>query len=64
MQTTPISQFQFASIKAENLRPRITYACLVWWSKTKEVPARARLNKIQRTAWIAITGAARSRCKT
>lgn len=42
------------------VRPRITYASLVWWPKTKEATARAKLNKIQRTACIAITGAVRS----
>lgn len=42
------------------VRPRITYASLIWWPKTKEATARAKLNKIQRIACIAITGAARS----
>lgn len=42
------------------VRPRTTYASLVWWPKTNEAAARAKLNKIQRTACIAITGAVRS----
>jgi ribonuclease HI len=42
------------------IRPKITYASLVWWPKTKEATAGTKLAKLQRLACIAITGAMRS----
>lgn len=42
------------------IRPRITYASLVWWPKTEEKIAQQKLAKIQRLACMAITGAMRS----
>lgn len=42
------------------IRPKITYASLVWWPKTREATAGMKLAKLQRLACIAITGAMRS----
>lgn len=42
------------------VRPRITYASLVWWPKTKVKYAQKKLEKLQRLAAISITGAMRS----
>lgn len=42
------------------VRPRITYASLVWWPKTKEKCAIKKLGKIQRLAAVSTTGAMRS----
>ena len=42
------------------VRPRITYASLVWWPKTKERGAQDKLEKLQRLATLSITGAMRS----
>ncbi|XP_055632100.1 uncharacterized protein LOC129771961 [Toxorhynchites rutilus septentrionalis] len=42
------------------VRPRITYASLVWWPKTKFKHAQEKLGKLQRLATISITGAIRS----
>ena len=42
------------------IRPKLTYAALVWWPKTKESTARTKLDKVQRLACIAITGAMKS----
>lgn len=40
-----------------------TYASLVWWPKTKEKTAQAAPQKIQRLAYLSITGAVRT-CPT
>lgn len=42
------------------IRPKLTYASLVWWPKTKEATAETKLAKLQRLVCIAITGAMRS----
>ena len=42
------------------VRPRITYASLVWWPKTNVRYAQKKLEKLQRLATISITGAIRS----
>lgn len=42
------------------IRPRITYASLVWWTKTKEKCAIQKLAKLQRLATMCTTGAMRS----
>ena len=42
------------------VKPRITYASLVWWPKTKETSTQKKLSKIQRLACVSITGAIRS----
>ena len=39
------------------VKPRITYASLIWWSKTKQTTTQTRFGKLQRLATIAITGA-------
>lgn len=39
------------------VRPMITYASLVWWTKTQQHSAIAELSKVQRLACLAITGA-------
>ncbi|XP_055585899.1 uncharacterized protein LOC129738667 [Uranotaenia lowii] len=42
------------------IRPKISYASLVWWTKTVQATARKKLAKLQRIATLAITGAMRS----
>lgn len=42
------------------VRPRISYASLIWWPKTKELTAQKRIGKLQRLACLAITGAMKS----
>lgn len=42
------------------VRPRITYASLVWWTKSIETSAKQKLEKLQRLASSSITGAMRS----
>lgn len=42
------------------IRPRLTYAALVWWPKTKQKTAQKKLEKLQRLICISITGAMRS----
>ena len=42
------------------VRPRITYASLVWWTKTREKGAQDKLEKLQWLATLSITGAMRS----
>lgn len=42
------------------VRPKITYAALVWWPKTKQGIAQKKLGKLQRLACMAITGAMQS----
>ena len=42
------------------VRPRITYASLVWWPKVKEKNAQNKLAKLQRLATISTTGAMHS----
>lgn len=42
------------------VRPRISYASLVWWPKVKVKAAQLKLGKLQRLACLAITGAMRS----
>ena len=42
------------------IRPRITYASLIWWPKTKERSAQNKLGKLQRLVCSSITGAVRS----
>jgi ribonuclease HI len=37
--------------------PRITYGCVVWWNKLKQTSASSKLDRIQRAAELAITGA-------
>lgn len=39
------------------VKPRIIYASLVWWPKTKQQTAQIKLNKLQRLAITSITGA-------
>ena len=39
------------------IRPVLTYGAVVWWPRTKQKSALLMLNKIQRTATLAITGA-------
>lgn len=39
------------------VRPRVTYASMIWWNKTTETTAQKKLAKLQRLACIAITGA-------
>ena len=45
------------------IRPIVTYASIVWWTKTNETTAQALLTKIQRLACLNITGAM-STCPT
>ena len=42
------------------VRPIITYAAWIWWTKVDQKTAAAKLNKIQRLACLLITGAMRS----
>ncbi|XP_062715525.1 uncharacterized protein LOC134291594 [Aedes albopictus] len=42
------------------IRPRIIYASLVWWTKTKEKCSIKKLEKLQRLATVCTTGAMRS----
>lgn len=42
------------------VRPKITYASLIWWPKTNEVTTQKKLGKLQRLACISITGAMKS----
>ena len=42
------------------IRPRITYASLVWWPKTKERSTQNKLGKLQRLICNAITGVMKS----
>ena len=42
------------------IRPIILYAAFIWWPKTLEVSAKAKLAKLQRLPCLAITGAMRS----
>lgn len=42
------------------VKPRITYASLIWWPKTMQRTALQRLDKLQRIAIASITGAMRS----
>lgn len=42
------------------VRPRVVYAALVWWPKTKQSTAQKKLEKLQRLACMAMTGAMRS----
>lgn len=42
------------------VRPKITYASLIWWPKTNEVTAQKKLGKLQRLACISMTGAMKS----
>ncbi|XP_062714697.1 uncharacterized protein LOC134291220 [Aedes albopictus] len=42
------------------VRPRVTYASLIWWPKTNEKLAQKKLEKLQRLAGLSITGAMRS----
>lgn len=42
------------------VRPKISYASLVWWPKTNEVTAQKKLAKLQRLACISMTGAMKS----
>ncbi|XP_055698849.1 uncharacterized protein LOC129799159 [Phlebotomus papatasi] len=45
------------------VRPIIAYGCLVWWKKTQQTKATNQLQKVQRLACLAVTGAMRS-CPT
>lgn len=42
------------------IRPTITYASLIWWSKTRQTSAINKLSRLQRMACLAITGGLRS----
>lgn len=42
------------------VRPIITYAAWIWWTKVEQKKAEVKLNKIQRLACLLITGAMRS----
>ena len=42
------------------IRPRITYASLIWWPKTNEVSAKKKLEKLQGLVLRSIAGAMRS----
>lgn len=42
------------------VRPKITYASLIWWPKINEVTAQKKLGKLQRLACISMTGAMKS----
>lgn len=42
------------------IKPRITYAALVWWPKTKQTTTQKKLEKLQRLVCLSITGAMRS----
>lgn len=42
------------------VRPRISYASLVWWPKTNEKSAQKKLGRLQRLATLSITGAMNS----
>lgn len=42
------------------VRPTITYASVIWWEKTKQISTQSKLNKLQRLATAALTGAMRS----
>ena len=39
------------------IKPRITYASLIWWPKTKQKTAQIRFGKLQRLVTTSITGA-------
>ncbi|XP_055628203.1 uncharacterized protein LOC129769762 [Toxorhynchites rutilus septentrionalis] len=39
------------------VRPRLSYASLVWWPKTTQISAQKKLDKLQRLACLSITGA-------
>ena len=40
--------------------PRITYGCISWWHKAKQQTFKRKLDRLQRIAELAITGALRS----
>ncbi len=40
--------------------PKITYAAVAWWDGTDIVLARSKLERVQRAAYIMITGAMRT----
>lgn len=39
------------------IRPIVTYASIVWWTKTNEITTQSKLQKLQRLACLGITGA-------
>ena len=39
------------------IRPILTYGTIVWWPRSKQVTRRRELQKVQRTACMATTGA-------
>ena len=42
------------------IRPRITYAAIIWWPKTKQQTVQNKLEKLQRLICVSITSAIRS----
>jgi hypothetical protein len=42
------------------IRPSLLYAALVWWPKVKQKNTKIQLGRIQRMAYLAITGAMKS----
>jgi ribonuclease HI len=39
------------------VRPIVTYASIIWWTKTQQVTAQTKLRQLQRQACLAVTGA-------
>jgi hypothetical protein len=42
------------------IRPSITFACLVWWPSCQTASTEKRLSRVQRLAFLGITGAMRT----
>jgi hypothetical protein len=42
------------------VRRIITYAAMIWWPRLKYKISQAKLSKLQRLAWLGITGATRT----
>jgi hypothetical protein len=42
------------------VRPIITYAAMIWWPRLKYTTSKAKLSKLQRLAYLGITGAMRT----
>ncbi|GJQ80110.1 hypothetical protein Trydic_g12302 [Trypoxylus dichotomus] len=42
------------------VRPTATYGAITWFQKVTQVPTRNTLNKLQRLAYVCITGAMRT----
>lgn len=42
------------------IRPSLTYASITWWPKTLQSNTKHKLGKVQRLAWLGITGTIRT----